>query len=379
MREAYKEVPTLTDNVVAQYDMTGNVPEPQRFEIKLGKGDNFEFRDPRLNLWCVDGTLYVTAPSRDDTYIRHPIKTDLFDTLTTITQGGQYQGMPGLYYALRYDRPDEELIRSLSLGVTGNIRLSSYRQITAEDGTELEQITMFSGDGGATINVDAETKLLHSARAEYAPPGSPGGFVIVQNFDFNPQVHDELPEPVNFDAGDRRRVSTYRELFGLADRQPHTPNLDVSVGDQAPGFSLVTLEGERVQLSDLRGKVVVLDFWATWCVPCVQKMQRMQRFANWVDASGLPVEVYPVNVLERQATEGKRWEKAYEWWNKRQVTMKSLIDTKGEVPEAYGITLLPVTMVIDRDGRIFWMEAGVNEMLVETLQNTVQEALEQSS
>jgi peroxiredoxin len=378
MREAYSTAPTLTDHVIAQFDMTGNVPEPQEYHIKLGKGQSFMFRDPQLNMWSVDGTLYITAPSRDDTFIRYPIKQDLFTTLSIITGGGQYQGMPSLYYTLRYDRPDEELIRALGLGVTGRIRLSSYRQITTEDGTELEQITLFSGDGGATINVDTETKLLHSATAEYAPPGSPGNFRIAQNFEFNPQIHEELPEPVAFDPGKRRPVPSYRGLFGLAEREPHTPDLKVAVGDQAPEFSLVTLEGERVNLSDLRGKVVVLDFWSSWCVPCVQKIPRLQQFANWVAVSGLPVEVYPVNILQREESEGQRWEKAYEWWEKREVSMKSLIDTTRTVPETYGIAMLPVTMIIDRNGRIFWMEAGIDQRLVQTLQEKVQQALEQS-
>jgi thiol-disulfide isomerase/thioredoxin len=381
MREAYQKVPTLTDTLVARYVMQGNVPEPQRFQIKLGKGETFSFFDPQLNLWCMDGTLYVTAPSRPETYIKRPLGSDLFSTLQVLAEGGQYQGMPAVFYALRYDLPQDVLIRTLSLGLTGRVRLSAYRQITAEDGTPLEQITLFSGDGGATINVNQKTKLLHSARAEYTPQGAPAGFTIMQEFEFNPEIHEELPEPVAlpFDPADRTRVPTVRGLYGLAPREPHTPELKIAKGEMAPDFVLVTLEGERRSLSDTRGKVVVLEFWSTWCIPSFQTLPKLQQFADWAGASGLPIEVVPINTMQREPTEGKKWEAAYERWEKLEMTLKSLIDTEDVVPKAFGFGTLPTTIVLDRQGRLFWAQAGVDENQAQTLREIVQRALEQSS
>jgi len=115
------------------------------------------------------------------------------------------------------------------------------------------------------------------------------------------------------------------------------------VGDLAPGFSLPDLDGERVGLADLKGRVVVLNYWATWCPPCVDEMPSLQKLHDALAEKGL--SVVAVSVDER-FTDIERFVGDFN------LTFTILHDEGMKVSRSYQTFKYPETYIIGRDGRV---------------------------
>lgn len=117
----------------------------------------------------------------------------------------------------------------------------------------------------------------------------------------------------------------------------------------APGFSLPSREGQAVSLAEQKGKVVMVNFWATWCVPCRQEMPHLQ--ALYERYEGLGFELLAVNVEDNP--EGAR-----KWLAETPVTFPVLFDAKNEVSKLYKVTAMPSTVLIGRDGNLRFIHHG---------------------
>jgi thiol-disulfide isomerase/thioredoxin len=127
-------------------------------------------------------------------------------------------------------------------------------------------------------------------------------------------------------------------------------------GKVAPGFTLATFGGDRMSLSELRGKVVLLDFWATYCAPCIAALPELQSLHSTYAGRGLAV--VGVTVDDRPALVKKATGDA-------KVTYPVLRST-AEVWNAYKVVALPALVLVGRDGRIvkrFGGEADRQAML----------------
>ncbi len=113
-------------------------------------------------------------------------------------------------------------------------------------------------------------------------------------------------------------------------------------GTKAPEFTLSTLDGKPVKLSDYQGKPVVLEFWATWCGPCRRQFPRMARVhEKYGDQVGFLV----VNTAEERAT-------VLKFSQDVEVPGTILLDPEDRVGEMYGTRILPSLFFIDADGVI---------------------------
>ena len=123
-----------------------------------------------------------------------------------------------------------------------------------------------------------------------------------------------------------------------------------SPGDVAPAFVAPVLSGGELSLEKHRGRVVLLDFWATWCPPCVAAMPSLQRMHDKHRAAGL--DVIGVNI-EREAVDRVR-----RFVAARKLTFPVVIDP-GTIAPAYGVYSYPSSVLLDRDGVVRRVHRGV--------------------
>jgi peroxiredoxin len=117
----------------------------------------------------------------------------------------------------------------------------------------------------------------------------------------------------------------------------------------APDFTLHAMTGPNLQLKDQRGRVVMVNFWATWCGPCRQEMPQLNRLYEKYRAAGFVL--LGVNVDDDAS-------KAAEVANKLGVTFPVLLDTDKRVSKLYDLSTMPSTVIIDRDGKVRYVHRG---------------------
>ncbi|HSJ38340.1 MAG TPA: redoxin domain-containing protein [Planococcus sp. (in: firmicutes)] len=131
--------------------------------------------------------------------------------------------------------------------------------------------------------------------------------------------------------------------------------MGLAVGDFAPDFELVTMDGETVRLSDYRGQRVFVNFWATWCPPCRAEMPDMQKLYEEQD---VPVEILAVNLTASERSEDDVAEFVQDFG----LTFPILMDINSEVVEKYKVQAYPTSYMIDTSGRISFVAPGAMNM-----------------
>jgi len=114
-------------------------------------------------------------------------------------------------------------------------------------------------------------------------------------------------------------------------------------GAQAPDFQLKDLHGKVVRLSDLRGKPVVLHFWATWCPHCLREMPLLEQSGHDLAARG--IRVLAINLGEPRG-------KVERYVADQRLHLEILLDSRGKAAQAFGVVGLPATVVLDSEGRV---------------------------
>lgn len=120
----------------------------------------------------------------------------------------------------------------------------------------------------------------------------------------------------------------------------------LKVGNRAPAFSLQTKDGESIQLSDYRGKTVLLNFWASWCPPCKIEMPYMQDFYEEYQDKDTVVLAVNMTHLEKNA------EDPGTFLEEVGATFPMVYDLQGEVTDKYKIVAYPTTYVLNKQGII---------------------------
>ena len=133
------------------------------------------------------------------------------------------------------------------------------------------------------------------------------------------------------------------------------------MGQPAPAFELRDLEGHRVSLDQLRGKIVMLDFWATWCGPCQISMPIMDKLQKEFSSD---VVLLAINVMEPVET-------VREYVSRQNVRSKVLLDPGGNVGEEYGSDAIPMQVIIDRQGVVQHVNVGLNPRMEALLREEI--------
>lgn len=127
------------------------------------------------------------------------------------------------------------------------------------------------------------------------------------------------------------------------------PIVGVNIGQIAPDFTLADLDGNKVSLDDFRGKVVFINFWASWCPPCRAEMPEIESVhQDYKDKGVVTIGVdiqEPEDVVRKYVSEG-----GFSW--------TFVLDKTGEVARRYNITGIPTSFFIDREGVIRAVNIG---------------------
>ena len=119
--------------------------------------------------------------------------------------------------------------------------------------------------------------------------------------------------------------------------------------DVAPDFALKSVSGDNMRLSELRGQVVMINFWASWCGPCRQEMPHLEALYKRYEPLGFTL--LGVNVEKDR-------QKADQMLDDMALSFPILFDTRKEVSKLYGVIAMPSTVLIDRDGAIRHVHHG---------------------
>ena len=122
-----------------------------------------------------------------------------------------------------------------------------------------------------------------------------------------------------------------------------------AAGSAAPDFSLPARDGSTVKLSDLKGQVVMVNFWATWCGPCRQEMPLLAQLQSKYEPLGFTV--LGVNVEPDSAA-------AVAWLKGVPVDFPILFDRKNAVAQSFGVEGMPSSVFIDRNGNVRYVHRG---------------------
>jgi peroxiredoxin len=120
----------------------------------------------------------------------------------------------------------------------------------------------------------------------------------------------------------------------------------------APDFTLRGADGRNVRLDELRGQVVLVNFWATWCGPCREEMPRLDALYGRYRKSGFVL--LGVNIDDDPAT-------ALATARKLGVSFPVLLDTDKQVSRRYDLGTMPSTVLVDRDGRVRYVHRGYRD------------------
>ena len=128
------------------------------------------------------------------------------------------------------------------------------------------------------------------------------------------------------------------------------PGSGRQAGQRAPGFTLPDLQGKSVSLTDFHGKVVLLNFWATWCGACRGEMPSLKNL--YQNLRNPDLAILTVNIDQQGASA------VHNFLTQNDYTFPVLLDQSNQVSSAYRVRGIPATFLIGRNGEILWDCAG---------------------
>jgi peroxiredoxin len=142
----------------------------------------------------------------------------------------------------------------------------------------------------------------------------------------------------------------------------------VQTNTAAPDFTLRALSGPNLRLAEQRGRVVLVNFWASWCGPCRQEMPQLNRLHDKYRAAGLVLVGVNIDDDPRLAAELA---------TRYQLRFPVLLDTDKAVVKRYDLGAMPATVLIDRDGRVRQLHRGYHEGLEITYDQQIRELIKE--
>jgi thiol-disulfide isomerase/thioredoxin len=139
----------------------------------------------------------------------------------------------------------------------------------------------------------------------------------------------------------------------------------LEVGKAAPPFKLSDLRGREFSLDQYKGKVVLLDFWATWCSPCRMTMPLLEKLRHEYHGG---LVLLAINLQETEDV-------VRDYVRQQNLSSQVLLDEEGSVAEAYGAQSIPMQVLIDKNGSIRFVQLGFNPGMAAELRTEIEKLL----
>ena len=358
----YRGVDALRDTLSYVVSAPGSEQETKTQEYGFGPGRRVFVKNALLEAVALDKTFYLTQSDVSDKYVSVSYDRDFGSTLRNVAGAGSLFEPPPL--AMHEGKSLDACIDTFRFNLLEQLRIAGCRAAVAgDDGKSYDEVQFTANNGELTLRIDRQTNFFATVSFQVKPAGAPEGFLVRVNGTFLPRASAE--PPITFNAGSRTVVNNLTELASKR----------LALGSPAPDFALETLEGKKIGLQDLRGSVVLVDFWATWCVPCWKALKETQSIADWAATEKLPVKVFAVNTLEKGSDVGEKSKRVQAFWRSQGFVMPTLFDSNSEMFKAYASPGLPSMVLISQTGTILRYHEGLFPEMEKTLKRELRDSL----
>jgi peroxiredoxin len=360
--KAYRDVDALRDTLSYVVTAPGSEQETKTQEYGFGPGGRVFVKNALLEAIALDKTFYLTQSDVPDKYVSVSYDGDFGSTLRNVAGAGSLFEPPPL--AMHEGKSLDACIDTFRFNLLEQLRIAGCRAgVAGDDGKSYDEVQFTANNGELTLRIDRQTHFFATVSFQVKPAGAPEGFLVRVNGTFLPRASTE--PPITFNAGSRTVVNNLTELASKR----------LALGSPAPDFALETSDGKKIMLQDLRGSVVLMDFWATWCVPCWKALKETQSIADWAATEKLPVKVLAVNTLEQGSDVGEKLKRVQAFWRSQGFAMPTLFDSNSEMFKAYASPGLPSMVLISQTGTILRYHEGLFPEMGETLKRELRESL----
>jgi peroxiredoxin len=359
--QAYRSAVALHDKLSYVVTAPGSEQETKTEDYAFGPNGGVSVKNALLEAVAVDGKLYLTQSDVPDRYVAATFDGDFGATVRRVAGNSSLFEPPPV--AMHAGKSIDACVDSFRFNLLEPLRIAGYRHVSGDNGRD--EVRFVANNGELTLAIDPQTHFFKTVSFQVKPSGAPEGFLVRVNGTFSPQVLTGSKALITFTPGSRSAVESLTDLSSSR----------LAAGSMAPDFELDTLDGTKIALHDLRGSLVVLDFWATWCVPCWKALKETQALSHWAGVEKLPVEVLAVNTLEQGPDTAKKLERVRRFWKSQGFTMPTLLDAESKMFKAYGNPGLPSVVLVSPAGTILRYHEGAFPEMEETLKGEVQENL----